>query len=69
MAYRVTLLPGDGIGPEVAGATVRVLEATGVKFQWEKYEVGESALRKYNTPSPVLFWTPSGRIKSLSRVP
>ncbi len=52
MAYRVTLLPGDGIGPEVAEATVRVLEATGVKFRWDTFEVGESALKKYGTPLP-----------------
>ncbi|MFQ5997406.1 MAG: NAD-dependent isocitrate dehydrogenase, partial [Dehalococcoidales bacterium] len=35
MAYRVTLIPGDGIGPEVTEATKRVLEATGVAFQWD----------------------------------
>ena len=52
MVYRVTLLPGDGIGPEVAGATVRVLEATGVKFKWDTFEIGESALKKYGTPLP-----------------
>ena len=35
MAYNVTLIPGDGVGPEVTEATKRVLEATGVKFNWE----------------------------------
>ena len=35
MAYSVTLIPGDGIGPEVTEATKRVLEATGVGFHWD----------------------------------
>ena len=35
MAYRVTLIPGDGIGPELAEATRRVLDASGVAFEWE----------------------------------
>ena len=52
MAYRVTLLPGDGIGPEITDATLRVLEATGVKFDWDVYTVGEAAIGKYGTPLP-----------------
>jgi isocitrate/isopropylmalate dehydrogenase len=36
--HTVTLIPGDGIGPEVTDATVRILEATGVKFEWERQE-------------------------------
>ena len=45
MAHRVTLLPGDGIGPEVTSATLRVLEATGVEFEWDKHEIiGTSAI-------------------------
>ena len=35
MAHRVTLIPGDGIGPELAEATRRVLDATGIAFEWE----------------------------------
>ena len=35
MAHKVTLIPGDGIGPEVTNAAVRIIEATGVKFEWE----------------------------------
>jgi isocitrate dehydrogenase (NAD+) len=46
VTHRITLIPGDGIGPEVAEATVRVLEATGVKIQWERVEVGVDAERK-----------------------
>jgi isocitrate dehydrogenase (NAD+) len=52
MSYRVTLLPGDGIGPEIVDATVRVLEATGVKFEWDVFTVGEAAIAKYGTPLP-----------------
>ena len=40
MAYNITLIPGDGIGPEVTEATKRVLEATGVAFRWDVAEAG-----------------------------
>jgi len=46
MTHRVTLIPGDGIGPEVTKATVRILEATGVKFEWETFAVGAEAFEK-----------------------
>jgi len=52
MAYRITLIPGDGIGPEVTGAAVRVLEATGLKFEWETYEAGADAYQKYGEYIP-----------------
>jgi isocitrate dehydrogenase (NAD+) len=52
MAYKVTLLPGDGIGPEVAEATLKVIDATGVKIDWETMEAGEIAVKKYGTPLP-----------------
>ncbi len=52
MAYKVTLLPGDGIGPEITGATLKVIEATGVKIDWEVMEAGETAVKKYGTPLP-----------------
>ncbi len=52
MAYRVTLLPGDGIGPEITDATLRVLEATGVKFDWDVFTVGEAAIGQCGTPLP-----------------
>ena len=42
--YRVTLIPGDGIGPEVAAATVRVVDATGVKIEWERMELNALVL-------------------------
>ena len=46
MAYQVTLIPGDGIGPEVSEATKRVLEATGIGFEWDIQEAGVTALEK-----------------------
>src|SRR5687767_1997794 len=52
MAHRVTLIPGDGIGPELAEATRRVLDATGVGFEWETVEAGEAVIGQYGTPLP-----------------
>jgi len=52
MTYTVTLVPGDGIGPEVTSAARSVLEATGVKFNWEIAEAGAGAIEKYGTPLP-----------------
>jgi isocitrate dehydrogenase (NAD+) len=52
MSYRVTLIPGDGIGPEVAGAAVRVLEATGLSFAWETENAGTAVLGAEGTALP-----------------
>ena len=52
MTYRVTLIPGDGIGPELAEATSRVLEASGVAFEWEVVHAGEAVIAEYGTPLP-----------------
>ena len=52
MAYKITLIPGDGIGPEVTQATVRILEATGVKFEWETFMAGAEAFEKYKEYIP-----------------
>lgn len=52
MAYRVTLIPGDGVGPEVTKATSRVLEATGLSFHWELAYMGSSAQNTLGTPLP-----------------
>jgi isocitrate dehydrogenase (NAD+) len=52
MKHRVTFIPGDGIGPEVARATQRVLEATGVQFQWDTAIIGSQAQEKFGTPLP-----------------
>ncbi len=52
MAHRVTLIPGDGIGPEVTAAAVRILEATGVKFEWESFAAGAEAFEKFHEYIP-----------------
>jgi isocitrate dehydrogenase (NAD+) len=52
MAHRVTLIPGDGIGPELAEASRRVLDASGVDFDWEVVDAGEGVMAKYGTPLP-----------------
>jgi len=52
LAYDVTFMPGDGIGPEIAEATRRVIEATGVKFNWDVQEAGLAVFEKEGTPLP-----------------
>jgi isocitrate dehydrogenase (NAD+) len=52
MAYKITLIPGDGIGPEVTRAAVRILEATGLKFEWETFQAGAEAFEKYHEYIP-----------------
>jgi isocitrate dehydrogenase (NAD+) len=52
MAYRATFIPGDGVGPELSEATRRVLEATGVEFEWDFQEAGADVMDKYGTPLP-----------------
>jgi len=52
MAHQITLIPGDGIGPEVADATVRAVEATGVAVEWERVEAGLHALAEYGQLLP-----------------
>ncbi len=52
MEYRATLIPGDGIGPEVVEAALRVVEATGVRIDWERVEAGADVFVKYGTALP-----------------
>src|SRR5258706_15740007 len=52
MSHKITLIPGDGIGREVRYATVRILEATGVKFAWESFAVGAEAFEKHGEYIP-----------------
>ena len=52
MPYNVTLIPGDGIGPELAAATRRVLDASGVAFDWEVQDAGVGVMDQYGTPLP-----------------
>jgi isocitrate dehydrogenase (NAD+) len=48
----VTLIPGDGVGPEVMAAAKKCIEATGVPIMWEEVEVGAGVMKKYGTPLP-----------------
>lgn len=50
--YRVTLIPGDGIGPSITEAAVRVIEATGVNIQWDEQYAGLAGIEKYKDPIP-----------------
>ncbi len=52
MAHRVTLIPGDGTGPELTEATRRVLEATGVEIEWEVQHAGVEVMESAGTPLP-----------------
>jgi isocitrate dehydrogenase (NAD+) len=52
VTYTVTLIPGDGIGPELADATTTVLEATGIQFEWRRVDAGESQIALHGTPLP-----------------
>jgi isocitrate dehydrogenase (NAD+) len=52
MAHRVTLIPGDGIGPELAEASRRVLDASGVDLEWEIQDAGEAVMAEHGTPLP-----------------
>jgi isocitrate dehydrogenase (NAD+) len=52
MAYTITLIPGDGIGPEVVAAAVRVLNATGLQFEWETQHAGLQALATHGSALP-----------------
>ncbi|MCM8764541.1 MAG: isocitrate/isopropylmalate dehydrogenase family protein [Candidatus Omnitrophica bacterium] len=50
--HRVTLIPGDGIGPEITEVTKKCVEATGVNIEWEECEAGMPAIEKYGDPLP-----------------
>ncbi len=52
MPHKVTLIPGDGTGPEITEATRRVLEGTGVAFEWDVQQAGESVIESAGTPLP-----------------
>jgi len=52
MAHIITLIPGDGIGPEVTSAVVRIIEATGVEIEWESFVAGAEALSRFGDPLP-----------------
>src|SRR5205809_3840201 len=50
--HRITLLPGDGIGPEVTASVVAIIECAGVDIEWEKYFVGAEAISRFGDPLP-----------------
>lgn len=52
MKHNITLIPGDGIGPEIVAATVRVLEASGAEIEWETHIIGAQALEKFGVTIP-----------------
>ncbi len=52
MAHKITLIPGDGTGPELTEATRRVIEAAGVDIQWEVKDAGIDVMDKFGTPLP-----------------
>src|SRR6186997_1175448 len=52
MKHRITLIPGDGIGPEIAANVVRIIEASGVDIQWETHYAGAQALEKFGETLP-----------------
>jgi isocitrate dehydrogenase (NAD+) len=51
-SHRITLIPGDGTGPEIVEATRRAIEATGVQIEWDRQEIGVPAIAKFGTPFP-----------------
>jgi isocitrate dehydrogenase (NAD+) len=59
--HTITLIPGDGIGPEIIAATVRIIEASGVEIEWETQIIGAYALEKFGTTIP------DGTIESIKR--
>ncbi|MBI4299886.1 MAG: isocitrate/isopropylmalate dehydrogenase family protein [Chloroflexi bacterium] len=61
MAREVTLIPGDGTGPEIVAAARRVIDATGVKIEWDVQDAGVDVMEKYGTPLP------DGVIESVKR--
>jgi isocitrate dehydrogenase (NAD+) len=52
MTHTVTLIPGDGIGPEITDAVIRILAAAGVSIEWERHEAGVAAFERYGTSLP-----------------
>ncbi|NLG63960.1 MAG: isocitrate/isopropylmalate dehydrogenase family protein [Candidatus Cloacimonetes bacterium] len=52
MSRRVTLIPGDGIGPDITEATLRVLEAADARIEWERHQAGVAAITEFHSPLP-----------------
>ena len=58
MTYRIVLIPGDGIGPEVTAATQRIVEAAGIQVEWETHLAGQSALDQLGVHFRPRHWLP-----------
>jgi len=52
MSYKITLIPGDGVGPEIAEASKIAIESTGVKIEWDIQSAGVDVMEKEGTPLP-----------------
>lgn len=52
MNHKITLIPGDGTGPEIVYAVKKCIDSTGANIEWEEMEAGLSAIEKYGTPLP-----------------
>ncbi len=52
MKHKITLIAGDGIGPEITDAAIKVIAAAGVDIEWERFEAGSPAVEKYGSPVP-----------------
>jgi isocitrate dehydrogenase (NAD+) len=52
LAHRITLIPGDGTGPEIVDATRKAIEATGIPIQWDVHDIGTPAIARFGTPFP-----------------
>ena len=52
MAHNITLIPGDGIGPEITNSAKKCIDAAGVKINWEIVNAGEAVIKEYKTPLP-----------------
>jgi isocitrate dehydrogenase (NAD+) len=65
----VTLIPGDGIGPEVMGAAVRVIEAAGIRIKWDTQEAGAAALKRQDNPVPAALITSLRRTRMALKGP
>ena len=50
--HKITIIPGDGIGPEISEAMRRVIDSTGVKIDWEIQHAGANVMSEYGTPLP-----------------
>ncbi len=69
MSYTVTLIPGDGTGPELAAALETVIAATGVPIVWEVHDAGIAVMEEYGRRCPSTSSSPSAAPRSPSRAP